>query len=76
VDGIGAEDVFFYGNKDENNPYNPQHYTIQFYQYFLDAGKIVLSVDYLTEQALIDTTIKQPSNMGTLLMQQFVNLTN
>jgi len=24
VDGIGAEDVFFYGDEDENNPYNPR----------------------------------------------------
>ena len=49
VDGIGAEDSFYFGDKAEDNPYEPQTETIAYLDRFAEAGKIVLAVDYLTE---------------------------
>ena len=52
VDAIGAEDTFFFGNRDENNRYRPQQDTIAALKRFRAAGKPVLSVDYLTRSTL------------------------
>lgn len=49
VDGIGAEDSFFYGEEEEDNPYEPQTETIAFLDRFVEVGKTVLAVDYLTD---------------------------
>ena len=49
VDAIGAEDSFFYGDRDENNPLDIQRETIAALERFRDAGKPVLAVDYLTD---------------------------
>ena len=49
VDGIGAEDSFYYGDEEEDNPYEPQTETIGYLDRFVEAGKLVLAVDYLTE---------------------------
>ena len=49
VDGIGAEDSFYFGEKTEDNPYEPQTETIAYLDRFVEAGKIVLAVEYLTE---------------------------
>lgn len=43
IDGIGAEDTFYYGAKDNNN-----------LDRFVAKGKLVLVVDYLTTSAKID----------------------
>lgn len=48
VDGIGAEDTFFYGDKDHNNPLRPQTETIDALSRFRKAGLPVFAVDYLT----------------------------
>jgi cysteinyl-tRNA synthetase len=53
INAIGAEDTFFYGDADENNDYNPQDEVIEALQPFLTAGKIVLSIDYLTDTSKI-----------------------
>lgn len=49
VDGIGAEDTFFFGEGDHDNPYDPQQETIALLDRFAAAGKLVLAVDYLTD---------------------------
>jgi cysteinyl-tRNA synthetase len=49
VDAIGVEDVFFYGRRRENNPLNPQKEILASLSRFVDAGKTVLSIEYLTE---------------------------
>ncbi|MFC1850022.1 MJ1477/TM1410 family putative glycoside hydrolase [candidate division CSSED10-310 bacterium] len=53
IDGIGAEDSFYIGPADENNPYNPDNDTIALLNQFRDAGKKVLSIEYLTTANLI-----------------------
>ena len=54
IDAIGAESTFYYGNADEDNPYNPQVNTIQNLDSFVGAGKRVLAIEYLTESNLAD----------------------
>ena len=53
IDGIGVEDVFFPGNLDENNPFNPDIERLEVLQEYLNNGKNVFSVEYLTEPNLI-----------------------
>lgn len=57
IDAIGVEDIFFIGEQEENNPYLPDQDRIRILQDFNNAGKAVLSVEYITEQDLIDTYI-------------------
>lgn len=47
VDAIGAEDSFYYGSRDHDNPLRPQRETIKALKRFRDAGRPVLAVDYL-----------------------------
>lgn len=54
VDGIGVEDVFYYGDADENNPYNPRSEEADIIDEMIDCGKVVLSVEYLTQASLIE----------------------
>lgn len=49
IDGIGAEDTFFYGTEDEDNALNVQEETLSNLRKFQEAGKSVLSVEYLTD---------------------------
>jgi cysteinyl-tRNA synthetase, unknown class len=51
IDGIGAEDTFYFGTKPENNPLNVQRHTLAFLERFRDAGKVVLAVDYVTKKS-------------------------
>jgi len=54
IDAIGIEDVFFYGDEDENNPLNPDEYRIGILDSFVARGKKVCSIEYLTLPALIE----------------------
>jgi len=54
IHGIGAEDTYFFGDLDENNPFNLQTYENDLLKQFRDAGNLVISVDYVTETAKID----------------------
>lgn len=51
VDAIGAEDTFYYGSRDHDNPLKPQRDTIKALKKFRKAGLPVLAVDYLTKSA-------------------------
>lgn len=53
IDGIGAEDTFYFGDEDENNSLNPQTETLNYLREFKTQGKLVVSIDYLTDPALI-----------------------
>ncbi len=53
IDAAGVEDVFFYGNLDEDNPYNPDAYRLNQLQEYLQNGKQVFSIEYLTQPAKI-----------------------
>jgi cysteinyl-tRNA synthetase len=54
IDGIGAEDTFYFGDADEDNPFNPQTSTIDLLNRYRAAGLLVLAIDYLTEPAAIN----------------------
>lgn len=53
IDGLGAEDSFFFGNKDENNAYRPQHETLADLDAIHAAGKPVFAIDYVTDRAKV-----------------------
>ncbi|MBL4637110.1 MAG: endo alpha-1,4 polygalactosaminidase [Kofleriaceae bacterium] len=52
VDGIGAEDSFFFGRADHNNPLRPQKETIRALSRFRQHKLPVFAVDYLTRPKL------------------------
>ncbi len=54
INVIGAEDVFYSGNRDENNPYRPRKFRLELLDQFATAGKPVLAIDYLTDRTKID----------------------
>jgi len=64
IDGIGAEDTFYFGSLDENNPLKPQNSTIKNLQNFRDAGKAVLSIDYLTDADKVSDFRLRACNQG------------
>lgn len=47
IDGIGLEDVFFYGDKKEDNPLNIQKFVVKNMKQFVKRGKLILSVEYI-----------------------------
>lgn len=53
IDGIGAEDTFYFGDEDEDNQLNVQPSLKNLRQY-KSAGKQVLAIDYLTEPGKIE----------------------
>ncbi len=53
IDAIGAEDTFFFGDRDENNKLDPQWDIIAWLDQFAAAGKTVLAIDYLTQETKI-----------------------
>lgn len=59
IDGVGAEDTFYFGDKNENNSFNEQKETISNLDIFIKNQKIVLAIDYLTEPHKIDDFYKR-----------------
>jgi uncharacterized protein (TIGR01370 family) len=59
IDGIGVEDVFFNGPLENNNPFRPEKERLPYLREFLEAQKVVLSVDYLTDPSLIEVYLKE-----------------
>jgi len=64
IDGIGAEDSFYFGNDDENNPFDPQDHIIESLDTFRQAGLCVLSIDYLTDTTKIDDFYDRARRQG------------
>lgn len=64
IDGIGAEDTFYYGDEDENNALDVQDGVITNLDKFTAAGKTVLSVDYLTDSDKIDDFYDRAEDKG------------
>lgn len=46
VDWISAEDVFFRGNREANNRYNPDPWMIEYLDVYRQQGKLVTAIDY------------------------------
>ena len=57
INGIGVEDVFFPGDLDEDNIFNPDSYRIEILQQYLENNKQVYAIDYLTNPNKIDQFI-------------------
>ncbi len=64
IDAIGAEDVFYPGNRDENNSFKPRKYRLELLDQFADAGKTVLVIDYLTDRTKIDRLWSEADSRG------------
>ena len=64
INAIGIEDVFFYGDADENNPFNPDNDRIRVLQDYRTEGIPVFSVEYLTQQSLIDQFVNTANSYG------------
>jgi cysteinyl-tRNA synthetase len=64
IDAIGAEDTFFFGSREQNNPLRPQRETIRNLALFQAAGKGVLSVDYVTQRAKVRTYFREAGRRG------------
>lgn len=64
IQGIGVEDVFFPGDLDENNPFDPQLDRTQALQEYLDNNINVFSVEYLTDSDLISQYLSQIKSYG------------
>lgn len=59
IDAIGIEDLFFIGEEDENNSFNPDYERVDILQQFLHNEKQVFSVEYLTNTNLIEQYITE-----------------
>lgn len=55
IDGIGAEDTFFYGSRDINNGLNVQRDVVKTLSWLVQQDKKVFTIDYLTQPAGIKT---------------------
>ena len=64
IDGIGAEDTFFFGTRDEDNKLNVQHAVVSFLGTFRRSGKKVFALDYLTSHAKISQFIRLACGQG------------
>lgn len=54
IDGIGAEDTFYIGAEDNDNPFDPDLFLIDLLDRFRAAGRPVLAIDYVTTTDAID----------------------
>lgn len=54
IDDIGADDTFYFGDADENNPLAPQEGVIGLLDTYRAAGLTVLAIDDLTRSGEID----------------------
>lgn len=64
IDAIGAEDAFFSGRLDENNPLRPDKEMLAALARFRDAGKKVLSVEYVTLHAKVREYLRLAAQHG------------
>jgi cysteinyl-tRNA synthetase len=68
VDGIAAEDTFFYprggAETGENASYNPQDYIIELLDVYLGMGIPVFAVDYVTNPAKVDRFYEEAEARG------------
>ena len=64
IDGIGAEDTFFFGDKDENNAWKPQTEVVTALGRYRAAGRRVLAVDYVTRAPAAKRFVDAARNAG------------
>ena len=55
IDGNGCEGLFFQGDRDEDNPYNPDNYRLNLLSTsYQSHGELILSIEYLTHNEKIE----------------------
>ena len=64
IDAIGVEDVFYYGDLDEDNPYNPDLGRLAMLGEYRAQGKAVLSIEYLTQPTTIEAYVAEAESHG------------
>jgi cysteinyl-tRNA synthetase, unknown class len=64
IDGIGAEDTFFYGDRPEDNPLAIQRETLAALVRLRKAGKFVLAVDYLADPKMAREFVRLARDHG------------
>ncbi len=66
VSGIGAEDTFYYGDEDMDNELDTDHAddVTGYLDQFIDAGKTVLAIDYLSEEDKITDFYERARDRG------------
>lgn len=58
IGGVAVEDIYFPGEKDENNTFAPDEYRIRYLQRdFLANGKFVVAVDYINDSSKLEKFI-------------------
>ena len=62
INAVGVEDLFFYGNQNMNNPYNPDNYRMQMLQEYDSRGKQIYNIEYLSNQSLIQQYLNVVAN--------------
>jgi cysteinyl-tRNA synthetase len=54
IDGIGAEDTFYYGPNDENNPLQVQKEVVKTLSWLVTQGKKVFAIDYVSTPSKVN----------------------
>lgn len=62
IDAVGVEDIFFPGNKNEDNDYKPDIYRLQNLQEYILRGKQIFSIEYLTDPMKINTYLSEAAS--------------
>lgn len=65
VDGIGAEDTFYFGAEENDNDLDLDHAdeVTPYLDQFIDAGKTVLAIDYVQDEAKIDDFYERAADL-------------
>jgi cysteinyl-tRNA synthetase len=58
IDAVGAEDILFVGRRPENNALNPQREALASLKRYRDAGKPILSIEYVTEPGRVQKYLR------------------
>ncbi len=64
IDAIGVEDIFFRGEKENNNPYNPNTYALNYLKEFQKKRIPIFSIEYIQEKNLVDHYFKVSKEAG------------
>lgn len=51
IDGVGTEDLFFPGDLEVDNPFQPEEYRLGILDTYVQRGKRIFSIEYLTESS-------------------------
>lgn len=66
IDGVSIESLFFLGKKEIDNEFNPQVFLYSFIEEYKKRNKLVLSVEYLSDQAKIDKYFEEAKKLGVM----------